>query len=154
MKKCQPEGVIKNCDLFFSRLEMSSKSRLLEPHSKYFDMWRGGSALVVAVAHMIQVFAPAFPVALRSVASALAGAAVMIFFVISGFFIYKSISQHWQDEVNWRSYIKARVNRIYPPFVFCIFFTIWLYYLAPTFFESGSNRFLNATDRSFMLILK
>jgi peptidoglycan/LPS O-acetylase OafA/YrhL len=123
-------------------------TRVPKSQSRYFDMWRGGSALVVAFGHMVQIFSSAFPVSARGLAAALAGAAVMAFFVISGFFIHKSIVQYCGDKVNWRGFVKARVNRIYPPFVLCIVVTILLYYLAPTFFTSRSTSFLNPTDRT------
>ncbi|MDH4395557.1 MAG: acyltransferase family protein [Limnobacter sp.] len=147
MKHFQSDTIdIKDVDVF--DIDLQSAYRIPTSHSRYFDMWRGGSALVVAFGHMIQIFAPAFPVATRSLAAALAGAAVMAFFVISGFFIHKSIAQYGQDGVNWRKFVRARVNRIYPPFALSIIITVSLYYLAPTFFASGSTSFLNPTDRT------
>ena len=149
MKNLQSDPLdVNNVDVIYANVPYELITRVPDSQSRYFDMWRGGSALVVTFGHMVQIFAPAFPVAARSLAAALAGAAVMAFFVISGFFIHKSIAQYWVDQVNWRGFVKARVNRIYPPFVLCIVVTISLYYLAPTFFTSGSTNFLNPTDRT------
>lgn len=61
--------------------------------SKYFDMWRGGASLVVAVSHTFQIFGTSYPSFYAKLFSALAGASVMAFFALSGFFIHKSLAR-------------------------------------------------------------
>lgn len=116
--------------------------------SDYFDMWRGGSALVVLIAHAFQVFAPDQ----HRLFSTLAGYAVMAFFAISGFFIHKSLTRCFNGNFDWRSFLHARASRILPPFVACLLLTITLWNLAPFLFASGSHSFLtpigNRTDFS------
>ncbi len=83
--------------------------------------------------------------ALYGIAGLLAQGAVMVFFVLSGFLIGKSLTRNIQrnNTLNMHLYLKDRFNRIYPPFLFSIFLIGVLYLLAPFFFESSSLDFLS-----------
>lgn len=118
--------------------------RIESVHSRYFDMWRGGSAVAVVIGHVFQVFSPSH----QRLFSTLAGFAVMAFFALSGFFIHKSLSRCFQDSIDWRSFVAARVDRILPPFVVSLLLTILLWGVAPYFFASGSHSFLTPTSRT------
>lgn len=123
-------------------------SFLTTDQSKYLDIWRGGAAIVVMVAHAIQIYAPMFPQYFVNISAAMAGGAVMIFFAISGFLIQKSIKNNTKVNFEWKNYAKSRLNRIIPVFFASLLLTIILYYTSPIFFASGNNTFLTPTDRS------
>lgn len=127
---------------FFERRKVTATQ------SAYFDMWRGGSALAVALGHTFQIFSASFPAFSTKFFSALAGAAVMAFFALSGFFIHKSISQCWGPTVQWRTYAVARINRIMPAFILCLALTAGLHYAAPYFFISGTTLFQTPIERT------
>ena len=112
-------------------------------HSKYFEMWRGVCALTVVISHTLQTFSPKH----ASLFSVLGSAAVMIFFVISGFFIHKSLARCYNGQLDWRSFLRARSRRILPPFAACLVLTIVLWFAAPYFFSSGSREFINTSER-------
>jgi len=124
------------------------ENRILPMHSRYFDMWRGGSALVVACAHAFQIFGSNYSPIYGRIFSALAGAAVMAFFALSGFFIHKSLARCSSDGLNWQSFLKSRVNRILPPFAACLVLTVFLWLMAPYFFVSGTREFITPTNRA------
>jgi len=88
------------------------------------------SAIAVLIGHLGQIFivnaSPAW--------TALGTGSVMIFFVISGFFIRKSLEKGGD-------FLSARVNRIAPPFAFAILLTIGLWFVAPFFFVTGNRSF-------------
>lgn len=112
-------------------------------------MWRGGAALVVAVAHASQIFGVDSYSFLGRISSAMAAAAVMAFFAISGFFIHKSLARCYDGQnLNWRAYLEARVDRIILPFAVSLFLTVILWVSAPHFFKSGTREFITETNRS------
>jgi len=128
---------------------MFLKSTRISPsHSRYFDMWRGASALVVVFAHCFQVFGSGFPAAYGRFFAALAAAAVMAFFALSGFFIHKSLARCYGSDLNWRSFLVARADRIIPPFAVSILLTVFLWFLAPYFFASSTREFVVPSSRA------
>jgi peptidoglycan/LPS O-acetylase OafA/YrhL len=129
-------GLAEGWDLF-------ARCRIDAPQSAYLDAWRGLSAIVVLFAHMEEFFLPRD----RFIISPLAGGAVMVFFVLSGFFIHKSLAGVFASR-HWDSYVRARINRIIPPFAFCLALTVLLWLAAPHFFATGSREFVVATARS------
>ena len=116
--------------------------RIEAAQSAYFDLWRGLSAMLVMFAHAGQIFVPSH----HQVLTPLAGGSVMVFFVLSGFFIHKSLAGAFRHR-DWASYAHARINRIVPPFVFCILLTLALWWLAPMLFATGTREFLVPTTR-------
>lgn len=70
----------------------------------------------------------------------------MVFFVLSGFLIGKSVSKNIAKHngiFSLKKYIGDRIIRIWPPLCFSILLIILLYYMAPLFFPSGSHEFLS-----------
>lgn len=131
------------------KLDLFKNGRLTQNQSRYFDMWRGGSALVVVIAHMCQIYRSSFHDVFVLISAALAGGAVMAFFALSGFFIQKSLSRCVVgNSVNWRSYFQSRADRIVPPFIISIALTVALWILAPYVFASGSHLFTLPNDRA------
>jgi peptidoglycan/LPS O-acetylase OafA/YrhL len=123
--------------------------RLTNSQSKYFDAWRGFLALVVAFAHMFQIYSSQFEISIVKITGAFAGAAVCGFFVLSGFFIQKSLERCSNDgEVDWASYLVSRADRILPPFVFGLALTVFLYFSSFFAFTSRSNIFIAPSDRT------
>lgn len=122
--------------------------RISVAQSKYFDAWRGGLAIIVAFAHTFQIYSSQYSKFFIVLTGALGGAAVSGFFVLSGFFIHKSLWANVIDgNVNSYSYLASRINRIIPPFLFALTLTAFLYLLSPLLFPSGSNHFTIPSDR-------
>lgn len=118
-------------------MSVFSVRRISPPHSRYLDAWRGCAAMAVLVAHLEQVFlATASPVG-----DALGTGAVMVFFVISGFFIRKSLD-------TGGDFFASRVNRIAAPFALAVILTIVLWFIAPLVFVSGDRTFVVPTTQS------
>ena len=105
--------------------------------SAYLNAWRGASAIVVVNAHTASTFDPD-PLPIWGT---FATAAVMVFFVISGFFISKSL------ERNRSGFVIARANRLLPPFLFVMALTALLWMAAPYVFPSGTREFVIPTSR-------
>lgn len=66
--------------------------------------------------------------------------AVMLFFVLSGFLIHYSMIKAVRpgDQKNngsWIKYYIKRINRIYPPFIFALLFTLFLDYIGKNVLE-------------------
>jgi peptidoglycan/LPS O-acetylase OafA/YrhL len=125
-----------------------SRSRRITPDaSTYFDAWRGGSSIAVMLAHADHIFFATGPLA--RLASLVGAASVMAFFVLSGFFIHKSLASSFRaDGLHIGAFASARVNRIVPPFLTCLVLVIALYLLAPYAFASGSHAFLTESART------
>jgi peptidoglycan/LPS O-acetylase OafA/YrhL len=111
--------------------------------SPQLDSIRGLSALIVLFAHANQVFIAPISMQYYGIAGLFAQAAVMIFFVLSGFLIGKSLTRNMNKNgsLNLSEYLIDRFNRIYPPLIFSILLVVVLYFLAPFFFTSNSNFF-------------
>ncbi|NCP18224.1 MAG: acyltransferase [Erythrobacter sp.] len=111
--------------------------------SRYFDMWRGGAAIVVLLGHAVPLYFEG-----EIIFPALAGAAVMAFFGLSGFFIHKSLAKNTREGVFvWKEYGAARFNRIIPTFIFALFVTWACWAIAPMVFQSGTREYLTPTIR-------
>jgi peptidoglycan/LPS O-acetylase OafA/YrhL len=81
-------------------------------HERYamLDGWRGVAALAVVFHHVSHV-----PVG---------GPAVMCFFVISGYCITASAEAALRNGMSFGSYMRRRINRIYPPYLASLLFYI------------------------------
>lgn len=117
--------------------------RLPERQSQYLDAWRGGAAIAVLVGHSFQVF-QTDP---SPIWGAAATGAVMVFFVLSGFLIRKSLDSCMTKSDPAR-FVAARVNRIAVPFLFSIALTIALWAIAPAVFQTGDRTFPVPTART------
>ncbi len=107
------------------------------------DSLRGLSALAVVFGHCFQVFIAPISPTLFPIFGLVAQGAVMMFFVLSGFLITKSITRNFDQQGGFSisSYSIDRLNRIYPPLLFAMILVAALYILAPYFFPSGSNAY-------------
>src|SRR5690606_36813029 len=78
-------------------------------------------------------------------------AAVMMFFVLSGYLIGHSIRHniHRHRQFSGLAYSRQRCQRILGPFLFAMLLTLLLYALAPYCFASGSHNI--ESSRSFMI---
>lgn len=126
--------------------------------SPQLDSIRGLSALIVLIAHANQVFIAPISMQFYGISGLFAQAAVMIFFVLSGFLIGKSLTRNINKNgsLNFNEYIIDRFNRIYPPLIFSILLVLVLYFLSHVFFISKSNLFffdenLNLARSGFIL---
>jgi peptidoglycan/LPS O-acetylase OafA/YrhL len=105
--------------------------------SVHLDLIRGLSALAVLVGHLRAVFfvdyqdvqAPGFIVRLFYLISGFGHQAVMVFFVLSGYFISSSIFQSCRaSRWSWRAYAINRVSRLYIVLIPGLFLTMaWDY---------------------------
>lgn len=99
----------------------TKKSRLTERASVHLDMARGVAALAVLVGHVRGLFfidyhdlaRHSLPVAAIYAATALGHQAVIVFFVLSGFFIVSSIADTFeQRRWSWTAYLVNRITRL------------------------------------------
>ena len=99
----------------------TKKSRLTERASVHLDMARGMAALAVLAGHVRGLFFinyhdlahHSLPVAVMYAATALGHQAVIVFFVLSGFFIMSSIADAFeQKRWSWTAYLVNRVTRL------------------------------------------
>jgi peptidoglycan/LPS O-acetylase OafA/YrhL len=119
---------------------------ILEPKvSDLMDALRGGSALIVAFAHSFQIFCLpffglyGFP---HLFTSWLATYAVVTFFIVSGFMICLSVSNHSDvNGFNVMKFFKARFLRIYPPLLASLLICVSIFLLMDGFEMHGSQSF-------------
>lgn len=126
---------------------MNAAPDKLSPYfSLQLESLRGISAIVVLFTHCFQAFIAPFDLTLYSWVRLLGQAAVMIFFVLSGYLIGHSIQRNTQQygQFNLRQYTRQRYRRILPPFLFAMALTVILYLLAPFLFASQSHAFPNS----------
>ncbi len=118
----------------------------LEPNvSDLMDVLRGGSALIVAFVHSFQIFCLpyfglyGFP---HLFTSWLATYAVVTFFIVSGFMICLSVSNH-SDAHGFKAmkFLKARFLRIYPPLLASLLICVIIFLLMNYFQVHGSESF-------------
>ena len=114
--------------------------------SNRFDVARGLSALVVLAAHSCQVFLARLTTTPDSTLAAIFGNAarqsVLVFFVLSGFLITKSIVSNvvrngYFDPID---YLSSRVARIYPPFLFALMVAMLVAFIVHQFDLPGGIR--------------
>jgi peptidoglycan/LPS O-acetylase OafA/YrhL len=113
--------------------------------SVHLDLIRGLAALVVLVGHLRGVFfvdfrqveAPTFLVHLFYFLSGFGHQAVMVFFVLSGYFISTSIFQSCSNNRwRWSTYMINRVSRLHVVLVPGLLWTMGLDYLGMSLFPS------------------
>ncbi len=99
--------------------------RMIERVSKDLDAVRGLSAIVVAVAHYIQIWvvhSVGYSNKVSEVGGLAATYAVVIFFALSGFMIALSMSARRDSDGNFdlAGFFKARFYRLLPPYYFAV----------------------------------
>ncbi len=112
------------------------------------DALRGYSALVVLLAHFVQIFIlPKLGLEsyVTKVNATIASLAVMSFFLISGYVIAHSIEKHIkQDRMD--VFFINRLARIFPPLIFAVLLTFVLYQIIVLFQFHGYETFRLAGD--------
>lgn len=124
-------------------LSLSKFSVISPENSSFIAMCRGVAALVVVLAHMEQVFlAPTWPGA-YVYSRLISQVSVMVFFVLSGFLIGKSITRKTAaGTFSFGPYVADRAWRILPPLGLAFAVMLCLYVLAPLAFPSGAHQYL------------
>ncbi|WP_380873307.1 hypothetical protein ACFB49_40730 [Sphingomonas sp. DBB INV C78] len=124
--------------------ELLSRHRKIDDDvSPQLDTLRGMSAIAVLCGHANQIFIAPVESALYPVMGLMAQAAVMLFFVLSGFLITKSITRNFSSGAGFdiRAYAADRFDRIYPPLLFALLIVAGLHAGAPLVFPTGSEMF-------------
>lgn len=123
--------------------------KISEHQSAQMDSIRATAALTVAVGHAHQIFIVPTIATAALFFGLLAQAAVMVFFVLSGFLIGKSISRNVSRNnmhFEWFEYGLDRFFRLYPPLLFSIAIMSIIWLLAPIIFPSGTTEYLHAAS--------
>jgi peptidoglycan/LPS O-acetylase OafA/YrhL len=114
--------------------------------SNRLDVARGLSALVVLAAHSFQIFLARLATTPDSRFVAINGnaarQAVLVFFVLSGFLITKSIIANIERNGYFDpfDYLSSRVARIYPPFLFALTVSMLVVFVVHQFDLPGGVR--------------
>lgn len=118
--------------------ESEHMHRLSHSQSISLESMRGISAIVVVLCHSFQIFVARYASDYFNYVVMAAQASVMVFFVLSGFLIGKSIQSNINinKKFDLLAYLKNRLIRIYPPLLLSIILVYLLAFLAPYFFES------------------
>ncbi|MBC3410841.1 acyltransferase [Pseudomonas sp. SWRI51] len=127
-------------------------SRISPEVSSQLDSIRALSALIVVVGHAYQILLlPTIKQGL-TVVGFFTQMAVMVFFVLSGFLIGKSICNNSARNAgfNISQYGRDRALRLYPPLFAAIVLMVVLGALAPLFFASGSHAYLSIPGATFV----
>lgn len=109
--------------------------------SQQLDMLRGFSTAMVLFCHAYLLFLyPIWPTIMIPV-YLFAHAWVMALFALSGFLICKSACYNIQQnqQFNLKRYAFSRLNRIMPPFYFGCIALLFIYWISPYFFATGSR---------------
>lgn len=112
--------------------------------SQQLDTVRWIAAFLVLFAHAYQILFSSPSFLLLSFVSVLSQLSVMVFFVLSGFLIFKSIGSNVKRNNNFvfKKYMLDRFFRLFPPLFLCLMLGAFLYFMAPLLFPSGSHEFL------------
>jgi len=111
------------------------------PRNLALDCWRAIAALVVVVSHVIQIYwwpTTGSGSQLQFITGVAAKVAVLVFFVLSGYLVTRSIANNIGprgfDVVN---YLASRVARLYPPLVVAIVVSIGVFSVISLFHLPG-----------------
>lgn len=109
---------------------------------------RGISALIVLFAHCNQIIISPAHHELYAIFGIIAQSSVMVFFVLSGFLIGKSLTRNASSENGFSlaRYTIDRANRILPPLIFATVILLILFFFAPYAFSTDSNNFIPAGE--------
>ena len=126
---------------------LSKHKSISEEFSNHLDMFRWVSAYVVLLAHTYQIFVAPINSFFSESAAIVAQMGVMVFFVLSGFLISKSISKNISINRTFKLgvFVRARANRILSPFLFSMALACLLWLVAPKIFPSGDVNYLKTT---------
>ncbi|MFM0060036.1 acyltransferase [Paraburkholderia phytofirmans] len=120
-------------------------------NSAFIASSRGGAALLVLVAHMQQVYLGPIGLGFHPYRLLVSQLAVMVFFVLSGFLIGKSITAKTSvGDYRFSRYGLDRAWRILPPLALSFVVMVVLAYLAPVAFPSGGAEYL--PEKTYVVI--
>jgi len=124
-------------------LSLRRFASLSADHSSFIAACRGAAALIVLLAHLQQVFLAPFWTGSYAYWLLVAQFSVMVFFVLSGFLIGKSITKKTASgQFSLVAYGADRAWRILPPLALAFVVMLGLAPLAPHTFPSGTPAFL------------
>jgi len=125
----------------------SKRRRLDDKISDAFDTFRWLSAFMVCLGHSIWIFYDSSLDRINPIGfifDLLGRASVMMFFILSGFFICKSFSTSITEKrIDIGSYCKKRINRLYPPLIFSVLVSALIVILSPYLFVTDSRSFID-----------
>ncbi|MFG0462321.1 acyltransferase family protein [Pseudomonas sp. yb_1] len=127
-------------------------SRITHDQSQQLDSIRALSAFVVLIGHTNQTLLyPTLGMGATFIGF-FTQLSVMVFFVLSGFLIGKSICNNTSKNATFsiKQYAIDRAIRIYPPLIAALMLMVALSIIAPYFFPSGTNSFLSIPDATFV----
>lgn len=119
-------------------MKITSYQKLTRSQSISFDTLRGMAAVVVVICHCAQLFINQHLPEFYRLFAVLAQSCVMVFFVLSGFLITKSITGNISrnGRLDLADYAVKRFARIYPPLVFSFIVVAILTMLSHRYFVS------------------
>ncbi|UHM90051.1 acyltransferase family protein [Rahnella victoriana] len=117
--------------------------KLTDNQTLSLESMRGISAFLVVFAHFYQLFMARHEPYFYKYFALAAQSSVMVFFVMSGFLIGKSIQNNTlrNESFSLSQYASSRFQRIYPTLITSILVVFILYHLSFYLFESGSSTF-------------
>lgn len=123
---------------------ISNYSRIPSYASSQLDSLRGLSALLVLIAHTNQILVAPTTTIFSGIGILVGQAAVMVFFVLSGFLIGKSLTGNINknSSLDIKKYFYDRFNRLYPPLILSIIIVGVLYIIAPYLFATSSLSYI------------
>ncbi|MBT1907211.1 acyltransferase [Enterobacter kobei] len=127
-------------------MKITSYQKLTRNQSISFDTLRGLAAVIVVLCHCSQLFINQHLPEYYRFFAVLAQSCVMVFFVLSGFLITKSITGNIDrnGSLDLKDYAIKRFARIYPPLIFSFFIVAALTVLSKEFFISGDGSLATA----------
>lgn len=135
---------------------MKKFTRINQYDSALFDSFRGASALLVLVGHIYQfIIAPSYQLDTENnvfsfIFSQVAVLSVMVFFVLSGFMItasmYRNASQRDFNSFDVNTFVKDRLIRLYPPLIFTLALTVFLFVIASVLDLKALESFSNGQE--------
>lgn len=127
-------------------------SRMTPEQSKQLDSMRALAAIVVLLGHTYQTLLMPVINSWFTVVVLLSQMAVMVFFVLSGFLIGKSVCNNIAKNsfFSFKQYAKDRAIRIYPPLIISLILMAVLSVIAPYAFPSGTNSLLTIDGVDFV----
>ncbi|EJM62275.1 putative acyltransferase [Pseudomonas sp. GM49] len=127
-------------------------SRMTQEQSSQLDSMRALAAIVVLFGHTFQTLLLPAVGSWFTLVVLVSQLAVMVFFVLSGFLIGKSVCNNISKNsvFNIGQYAKDRAIRIYPPLIASLVLMVVLSIVAPYVFPSGTNALLTIEGVDFV----
>ncbi|AOE63802.1 acyltransferase [Pseudomonas corrugata] len=133
-------------------MEVLTLSRITPDQSRQLDSIRALSAFVVLLGHTNQTMLLPTLKSGSTFVGFFTQLSVMVFFVLSGFLIGKSVCNNItkNNEFSIAQYARDRALRLYPPLIAAIVLMVLLAALAPLLFPSGTQQFISIPGATFV----